>query len=119
MIDPIRMAAGAAAERLKAKYGTALVTEVEVGLRVHPTPRRSGQFVFDPLSLGGLIVASANLAWTIYADQRKKTPTSSGEEMANTIREELQKALESDVGDRVMIIDVVVDEIIRIGDELR
>ena len=54
-------------------------------------PAAHGRYL-DPVSLASLIVAIATLAWTIYNDQRNRTPSPPAEGIAsqarNTLREQ-------------------------------
>ena len=73
MSDPIEVTARAIAAQLAAEHGPGVVAEVDAALHARRRAERPQQFV-DPVSLGSLIVAVATLAWTIYADLRKRTP---------------------------------------------
>jgi hypothetical protein len=53
--------------------GTNLSAEVEIALAARGAQQRPGRYL-DPVSLAGLIVAIATLAWTIYTDQRDRKP---------------------------------------------
>jgi len=71
MTDPAAEAARSAAVILAADLGQGLPAEVEAALAARGAQRRPERF-FDPVSLAGLIVAIATLAWTIYNDQRNR-----------------------------------------------
>jgi hypothetical protein len=73
MTDPAAEAARAAAAALASQAGPGLLTEVEAALAARSTQQRPGRYL-DPVSLAGLIVAIATLAWTVYNDQRSRTP---------------------------------------------
>jgi hypothetical protein len=85
MTDPVADAARAAAAILATDLGPALPAEVEAALAARDTPQRPDRFV-DPVSLAGLIVAIATLAWTIYNDQRNHTPEPPPEIIARQVR---------------------------------
>ncbi|HXL93553.1 MAG TPA: hypothetical protein VN969_31870 [Streptosporangiaceae bacterium] len=85
MTDPAAEAARAAAEALVSQAGPGLLTEVEVALAARGTQQRPGRYL-DPVSLAGLIVAIATLAWTIYNDQRSRTHNPSPEAIARRLR---------------------------------
>src|SRR5215472_5694711 len=72
MADPIAEAARAAAVRLAGEHGAGLAADVETALAARGAGQRPGQYI-DPVSIGGLIVAIATLAWTIYSDRRKRS----------------------------------------------
>ena len=69
--DGAATAARAAAQRLAADYGPALPQHVEAALHAPAEPPT--RYV-DPVAIGGLIVAVATLAWTVYHDLRTPTP---------------------------------------------
>jgi hypothetical protein len=71
--DPAADAARAAAAVLARDLGPNLPAEVEIALAARGDWQRPGRYL-DPVSLAGLIVAIATLAWTIYTDQRDRTP---------------------------------------------
>ena len=48
-------------------------------------PQRPGRYL-DPVSLASLIVAIATLAWTIYNDQRNRTPDPPAAAIARQVR---------------------------------
>ncbi len=112
MTDPITTAAHAAAQRLTAVYGPGLAADADAALHARGTAQRPGQYL-DPVSLGSLIVAIATLAWTIYADQRKKTPDPSPGLIARHVRIELRQHSGTSQQDTDRIIEIVVTEIIQ------
>jgi hypothetical protein len=69
--DPAAAAARSAAAILAPDLGQHLGVEVEAALAARGAQRRPERFL-DPVALGGLIVAIATLAWTIYTDQRNR-----------------------------------------------
>jgi len=116
MTDPIaaaaRSAARAAADRLAAEYGPGLAADVEAALYARGSAQRPGQYL-DPVSLGSLIVAIATLAWTIYTDQRKKTPEPSPDVVARHVRAELRQPSGTNEQETNRITEIVVTEIIQ------
>ena len=68
--DPAAAAARSAAAILAPSHSPALPAQVESALAARQRP----DLYVDPVSLAGLIVTIANLAWTIYNDQRSRTP---------------------------------------------
>ena len=85
MINPAAQAARASAAILAADFGPALPAEVEAALAARYTNQRPDRYL-DPVSLAGLIVAIASLAWSIYNDQRSRTPDPKPDAIAREIR---------------------------------
>ncbi|MGH3822347.1 MAG: hypothetical protein ACRDRA_05855 [Pseudonocardiaceae bacterium] len=112
MIDPIGHTARAAAHRLADEHGPGLATDIEVALHTRGSTRHPEQYL-DPISLGSLIVSVATLAWTVYTDLKKKTPTPSPAVITRTIRVQLSNNGEIDPAQRDRIIDIVVDETVQ------
>jgi len=113
MTDPTAVAARAAAVILAPDLGPDLSAEVEIALAARGAQQRPGRYL-DPVSLAGLIVAIATLAWTIYNDQRGRNAEPPS---ATTIAREIRITLrEQDIdlppgGER--ITEVVATEITR------
>ena len=109
-----RTAARATAEQLATEYGAGLAADVEAALQTRGTAQPPGHY-FDPVSLGSLIVAIATLAWSIYSDQRKKTPEPPHDVLARHVRAEFRKR--SGIGDQETdhIVEIVITEIIQAG----
>jgi hypothetical protein len=111
--DSAAAAARAAAVILAPDLGANLPAEVEIVLAVRGDQQRPGRYL-DPVSLAGLIVAIAALAWTIYSDQRDRK---TGPPPASTIARQVRITLrEQDIdlpagGER--ITEVVATEITR------
>ena len=108
-----RATSRAAARRLADHYGAQLTIDVEAAL--HAADGRPQQY-FDPASLGGLVVAVATLAWTVYRDLKRETPAPAPQVIDRTVRLELRYPLDLDADERDRIIDVVVTEIVRTAD---
>jgi hypothetical protein len=85
MTDPAADAARSAAAILAPDLGSNLPAEVEAVLAARQAPQRPDHFL-DPVSLAGLIVAIATLAWTIYNDQRHHTPDPPAASIARQVR---------------------------------
>jgi len=85
MADPAADAARSAAAILAPDLGPNLPAEVEAALAARDTQQRPDRFV-DPVSLASLIVAIATLAWTIYNDQRNRTPDPPPSSIARQVR---------------------------------
>ena len=71
----------------------------------------------DPIALAALIVAAAELAWTIYHDLKPTTPHPAPHVITRQIRIELADHTPIEPTQRDRIIDVVVDETILNHDE--
>jgi hypothetical protein len=112
MTDHIAAAARAAADQLTASYGPSLTAEVEAALHAKDARERPAEY-FDPISLGGLIVAIATLAWTIYSDQRKTTPAPSPDAVAQAVRVELRTHNGAYPEEHERITSIVVTEILK------
>jgi hypothetical protein len=116
MTDPAAEAARAAAAILAGELGGNLPVEVEVALAGRGGERRALRYL-DPVSLAGLIVAVATLAWTIYNDQRKRTPEPPASGVAREVRIALrERDVELPAGTE-RITEVVATQIIRLDRE--
>ena len=73
MTDAAADAARSAAAILAPDLGPGLPAEVEAALAARGTGQRPDRYL-DPVPLASLIVAIADLAWTIYNDRRKQPP---------------------------------------------
>lgn len=116
MTDPVSVGARAAAERLAPDYGPGLAADVEAALHSQGSEQQPERF-FDPISLGALIVSIATLAWTVYTDLKKKTPSPAPEVVSRTVRIELRKHDDSAAPPPGQITDVVVTEVIKAAQE--
>jgi hypothetical protein len=112
---PVARGARAAAQRLAPGPGGSLTADVEAALHNHASAHPA-QYL-DPISLGALIVAVANLVWTIYTDLKTKTPHPSPQVIATRIRIELNDSAPIEPTERNRVIDVVVTETIQAIDE--
>jgi len=83
--DIAAQAARAAAAILAPDLGPALPAEVEAALAARHAARRPDRYL-DPVSLASLIVSIATLAWTIYNDQRSRTPDPKPDTIAHQVR---------------------------------
>jgi len=112
MADPIEHCARAVAQRMAADYGSGLPADVETALHTRGSTPRPEQYL-DPISLAGLIVSVATLAWTVYTDLRKKTPEPSPDVLTRTIRVQMRNSTELDPAQRDRIIDIIVEETVQ------
>ena len=114
--DPAATVARATAQRLTPTHGAALVGDVEAALHA-PEDTTVPDRYLDPVSLGALIVAIASLAWTVYTDLRKNTPTPSPDVITRTIRVQLGPPPAADHASRDQIINVTVEETLRLAQD--
>ena len=90
-----------------------LPAEVEAALAARGTEQRPGRYL-DPVSLASLIVAIATLAWTIYNDQRNRTPDPPpADSVARQVRITLREQDTALPAGTERITEVVATEIIR------
>ena len=115
MSDPIVDSARAAAERLQAELGSDVVVDVEAALHAEGVTRARREQYVDPISLGGLIVSIATLAWNVYTDLKQKTPAPAPETIGRTVRVELGTPEGTTPQQRDRIIEVVVSETVQAG----
>lgn len=104
-----------AARRLSSDLRPGLQTDVEAALHADPDAERPDQFV-DPISLAGLIVSLATLAWTVYTDLHTEKPDPSPDTIRRTIRVKLRDSGTGPV-DHDHLVEVVVDETIRTANQ--
>ncbi len=119
--DPVRRAARTAAQRLESRRWPGLTVDVETALddRYSKDPGgrdgRPEQYV-DTISLASLIVAAASLAWSVYAELRKKT-SKPAPAITQRLRVELTESRVIEPTERDLMIEVIVDEITRSDDQ--
>lgn len=114
--DPVGRAARVAARRLTADPNSRLTVDVETALQERGSNGRPDQYV-EPVGLAALIVAAADLAWSVYIDLRKKTPKPAPEVIARQIRIKLDQPRTIEPAERDRVIEIIVDEIIQPADE--
>lgn len=107
MTDPVARIARAAAQRLTGQAGPGLQADVEAELyRDRARPER----YVDPVSLGALIVAVADLAWSIHTQHKSRSAAPTAELIARTIRVSLQQTDTTPAEERDAVIDIIVEE---------
>jgi hypothetical protein len=111
MPDPVADASRAAAQRLADELGPGLAADVEEALEGRGEAHSPERYL-DPVSLGGLIVSVATLAWTVFNDLRNKTPKPPPEGIARRVRVELETHDSVTPAQRDRIIEIVVSETI-------
>jgi hypothetical protein len=116
MSDPVEQNARAAAHRLAAEYGRGLPADVEAALHARGSVPRPDQYL-DPVSLAGLIVSAASLAWTVYADLKTRTAKPAAEVVARTVRVRLEHSGEHESAQRDHVIEIVVDETVQAAEK--
>jgi hypothetical protein len=107
--DPMADGARAAADRLSARNGARLTTDVEVALANRDTPPSRDQF-FEPIALGSLIVSIAALTWTIYKDRKNQGANPPTEVIVRAVRIELDNAGRLDPEQHDPVIQATVEE---------
>jgi len=114
MTDFVADAARSAAAALAADLGQNLPVEVEAALAARAGDQRPDRYQ-EVVSLGGVTVSAASLAWNIYNDQRNATegPRPEADSIAHQVRLALgaEGAILPPGTDR--ITEVVATEIIR------
>jgi hypothetical protein len=113
MIDPVEAGARSAAERLNARYGPGLPSEVEAVLLDTQGGGDSRQYV-DPISLASLIVSVASLAWSIYSDQRARGADPAPDDLVTAVRSALRSPDDAGPVPQEEIIEIVVTEVTRV-----
>jgi hypothetical protein len=115
MTDSVETISRATASRLAAQGEPQVVVGVEVALASGADGRRD-QYV-DPISLGALIVSVAALAWPVYTDLKSRNGKPSKEVVSRRVRIQLQDSERASTSDNEEVIDIVVDETIKEGEQ--
>lgn len=110
MTDPAATAARAAAVILAPDLGPNLPNEVEAALAARDTGQSPDRYL-DPVLLASIIVAIATLAWTVYNDQRNRTPDSKPDAIARQVRITLREQYTTLPPDTERITEIVATEI--------
>jgi hypothetical protein len=92
-----------------------IVVEVEAALAAGPNGHRH-QYV-DPISLGALVVSIATLAWQVYTDLKARSSKPSKELVSRRVRIQLQDSDQPSTPDGEQIVDIVVDETLKEGEQ--
>ena len=114
MPDPVEQGARAAAQRLMPAHGSRLEADVEAAIYTRGTNAASKRDRYiDPVGLAGLIVAAADLAWSVYTDLRSKSDTRPGTQaVALRVRNTLRETRTLEEGTQ-QVIEIVVEETLR------
>jgi hypothetical protein len=113
--EVVAAAARAAARELAPQYGARVEADVEAALYSAGKSEPPPQF-FDPIALGGLIVAIATLAYQVYSDRKKDGHKPSKDTVARAVRVERRKYSDLTAAEE-KIIEIVSAEIITFGDD--
>jgi hypothetical protein len=113
--DSVAVISRATARRLAAQGRPESQVEVEAAIAAGPNGGRD-QYV-DPISLGALIVSIATLAWQVYTDLKASSDKPSKEVVARRVRIRLQDSDRPSTTDDQKVIDIVVDETVKEGDQ--
>lgn len=112
MDDRAAHAARAAAHALAGELGGQLPGDVEAILRARDDTTID-HYIADPVSLAGLIVSIASLAWTVYRDLKTKTDAPARDVIERRVRITVSDSeIHAPPAQRDRIIEVVVSEII-------
>jgi hypothetical protein len=110
MTETVADIARRAGDRLAPEYYASLPIHVEQALHNRDAQDQPDRYI-DPVSIGGLIVSIASLAWTIYQDHKKSGNTPKTDVVARRVRVELATQDDIDDAQRDRIIDIVLEEI--------
>jgi hypothetical protein len=108
----IEMGARKAAEALSGQFDPRLVMDVERELQSGEAGQPPDQYT-DPVSLAGFIVSVASLAWTVFRDLKKKTPSPAPAVVARAVRVQVRASSDLAPSERDRIIDAVVEETVK------
>ena len=86
--------------------------DVERELRSREGGRPPDQYL-EPVSLASLILSVASLAWNVFQDLKKKTPSPAPAVVARAVRVQVRVSSDLAPSERDCIIDVVVEETIK------
>lgn len=106
--DTARRGARRAAQRLRPQLGATLVVDVETVLAQQGSDEAS-QYL-DPVGLAALIVASADLAWTVFNDLRQRSERADKKIVERLVLGELVRRQTAEPEQLQLIVEVVVDE---------
>jgi tetratricopeptide (TPR) repeat protein len=111
MTDPVEHIAQAAATAL-ADLGPGVAFDVDLALDKRASAQL-GERYLDPVSVGGLIVSVATLAWTIYNDRQAQTNRLTAETVLQLVRVQISDGGPLDPAIRERIVETVVGEAAR------
>ncbi len=111
MNQSIADASRAAGARLADELDAGLPASVEAAL--HAPPDAPPQRYADPVALGTLIVAVAQLAWSVWTERRRAAPEPPPAVVERAVRIELRDTAALDPALRDRVVAVVVDELMR------
>lgn len=106
-MDAVEEGARAAAGRLADQYSDKLANEVEAALRERDAVQERSA---DLISLGGLIVSIATLAWTVYRDLKEDRGAKPPVVMIlESVRRRLDWEGDVEISQRSKVIDTTVE----------
>ena len=106
-MDPVEEGSRAAGGRLADRHGQQLTLDVDAALGRRNDPQH--RFV-DPISLGGLIVSVATLAWTVYRDLKKdRGDKPSARTVTTAVRRQLEWEGDVDINEHASLIETTVE----------
>jgi hypothetical protein len=111
----VAAAARAAARELAPQYGPRLEAEVEAAL--HGAGEAGPPQRYDPVAIGALIVAIAQLAYQIYSDRRDRGEKPSPDTLSRTVRVEYRREHELTASGEKIIETISKEITTRGGDE--
>jgi hypothetical protein len=110
----------ATAERLDDQFGPWLANSVDDALRATRRDEALGiRHFWDPALTGiaGVIIGLTSFAWTVYRDLRPRSDARDPKVLANEVRVAIYIHGTILDEDEELVLDVVVDEVIRCADE--
>ena len=114
--DAVADIARTAGVRLSATLGEELAAEVEAELGRAGSEDDMPQAYADPVSIAGLIVAIASLAWSIYVELRRPRAELAGAVRQRWARDHGIDSVDSIDATAAAVIDVVAEETVKRGD---
>ena len=112
MSNPAEAGARAAAEKLKARYGSRLVSEVEQILADQGSETPPDQYL-DPTAVASVIVSAATLAWTVYSGLRSKKEATTPKVIVQNVIVQIREDHTSDEPEDEEIIAIAVQETLK------
>lgn len=114
MDDYVEQIAVAVASQLEPEFGSR--TQIEVAAALSVRESSGGVAQYDPVAIGALIVAIAQLAWDVYKDHRKKEPETPREQTEQVLRTEIRREFRATPSTE-RITEVVIAEIVKRNSE--
>lgn len=112
MSNPVEAGARATAERLKDRYGSRLVAEVEELLAARDSQAPPDQYL-DPTAVAGVIVSAATFAWTVFTNLRSKKEAATPEIVTRTVIVQIQGIHVAETVQDEQVIAMAVQETLK------